>query len=91
VAEFGEGRVVGFELFAGVDMVVIVVHGPVGIVPALDAFGEVFGAVFTGVALFFAAEDDEDLVLGGDFDVGVGGFAVDEDVAVVEAVAEEFG
>lgn len=86
-----ENGIVFFDLFAGVDVIVIVIHDAVCVVPALDAFGEIFAPVFGGVALLGAAEDNQDLVLAGDFDLGISGLAIDEDVAAIETFAKEFG
>ena len=55
--------VVLFELRPGVDVIVVVVHGAVGVEPILKDLGPVFGAIFGRVCFLGAAEDDQDFVI----------------------------
>ena len=86
-----EEGVVFFELGSGVDVIVVVIHGPVGIEPVLDAFCPIFGGVACGVALFGSTEDDEHLILFGDLGVGIGGLSIDENSPAVEAFFKKLG
>ena len=78
-------------MLAGVNVVMVVVHGSVGVVPILHTLRPVFRPVLSGVALLLAAEDDEHLVLLGNLDLRVGGLAIDEDIATFEAFLDQFG
>ena len=91
LAKFGEEGIVFFELGSGVDVIVVVIHGPVGIEPVLDAFCPIFGGVACGVALFGSTEDDEHLILFGDLGVGIGGLSIDENSPAVEAFFKKLG
>lgn len=84
-----EDGVVSFDLITSVNVIVIVVHGAVCVVPTLDTFGEILGAIFGGIASFLSAEDDEDFIFSGHVDIGSGGLSVDEDISSIEAFLEE--
>ena len=68
-AQRGKKRIVFLELSAGMDVVVIVVHGPVGVVPGLETFRPVFEMVSRCVAFLLTAKDDDYLVVTGNPDL----------------------
>jgi hypothetical protein len=89
MTKFGQRRVVGFELFARMDVVVIVIHRSVRVVPALHAFGPVFSSVLVSVTFLLTAKNDQHLVLPGNLDTRVGGLTIDEDISAVETLREQ--
>ena len=90
LAKLGEGHVVSLQLLAGVDVVVVVVVQAVGVVPGLEAFRPVLGAVARGVAALGPAEHDPHLVFPIHLHLGIGRLAVDQHVALVEAFLQQF-
>ena len=88
-AEFREHRIIPHELFAGLNMVVVMVHSTVGVEPALYAFCKILGPVLGGVALLWSTKDNAKLVLTGDHDLRVGRLSIYEDISPIKASLEE--
>ena len=91
LAKLGEARVVSLELLARVDVIVVVIHGAVGVEPTLHALREILRLVLACITLLLAAEHDEDLVFAGDLHRGVGWLFIHQDVAAVETALEQIG
>ena len=75
-------------MFAGVQVVVVVIHGPVGIEPTLKSLAPVLGAIRGSIALLVAPEDDENLVLARDRNVGSSRLSVHQNVSAREALLQ---
>lgn len=87
--KFGEDGVVDFELITGADVIVIVVHRTVCVIPTLNSFSEILAAILGGIASLLSSKNDEHLVLPCHFDLCRGGLSIDENVSAIKAFAEE--
>ena len=70
-------------------MVVIVIHGSIGVVPVLHPFRPILRPIERGITPLRTAEHNEHLVIPGHLDTRGGGLAVDQDVAAIQALAEK--